>query len=124
MNINELPNDQRERFCLAGKASSKNKKYKTQEDWEKEGAKKLIKKVFGFFGKGKIKTLDELSDTLIDLKFVSSKNEGIEFINELYGKSLYTIYGNLEFEKVWNKDNKEACKIILYDDSWEDCYVD
>lgn len=81
-----------------------------------DGAKKFKRRVLGLCGSNCIKSLDEVTQTLYQTGIISSLEEGRKIVESLDKKSVR--YGSaryLKFEKVKNREGKEAYKIEAYE---------
>ena len=110
--MKNLSQKQKKMFAEGAKMFSNDRDYKTPIEWEEKGIENLIRKSLGLFRKQRVKSLNEFSKILIDLKIANSENQGNKFIKDLYGKKIETSRRIIEFSKVENK-YREACRINL-----------
>jgi len=108
----------REEIAKGARSLAKEELNLTQGEWEERGLKLLKRRILGFCGRKTVKTLDDLTEALVDLHIIEPK-EGERFIQGLYGKRFSYIqlglgipYGAvLEFSKAQDEDGNEACRI-------------
>jgi len=102
------------RFIEGVKSTSSKGVYKTQKEWERKGLLNFKRRVLGLFGRQSVKSLDELAGVLTEMSVVDSAEEGKDFIKELYGKKVDYGNGTLEFTRVQDRKEQEACRIKRY----------
>lgn len=98
------------------------KKYKgefhTSEEWaeikEMTGAKKLKEALFGFGGKKKIKSLDEMAEILVDCGVCTSLEDGKKMIPQFYGQNISYGKGHMSFERVEGVRGDEGIRVERY----------
>ncbi len=84
-----------------------------------DGIKIFKRRVLGFFGLGAVKSLDEITKALTDIKLVDSEEMGKEFVRAIADENLdYSSTRFLKLKRVVGKDSREyyAIQVDSYDD--------
>ncbi len=108
--MEKLPDEYKTSFAKGAKALAQKDVYKNQYEWTQIGLKNFKRRVLGFCGRETEKSLEELTEILMELKIVNSPKEGQKFVKGLHDS--YITYGNgsLYFENVQSKEGK-CCRI-------------
>jgi hypothetical protein len=115
-----------EKYFAGASSLNEENKFLDKKDWEskriKNGIKNFKRKVLGLYGRKTIKSLDELTEILVDMNICNSNNAK-QFIKKLYkcdsdNSMYYGEFSSIYFKKVMNKKGKEYCKISKISDSF------
>ena len=99
-------------FAEAAKKRAKPQTFKTPDEWRYAGLAEFRKKVFPFLRSTVVKSVDELTEILCRVGVTGTREEAIQFVQKLYDVKQIDYRSNtLYFTQVWNRDQKEACRI-------------
>lgn len=102
----------REIFARAAKLRAKRIGNEPEGYWANKGIKYFKRKTLGFCGTETIKTLDELSEILVDMRAFDSALEGSEFVRNICDQNIWYSGGHLVFTQARNANKRECYKII------------